>query len=549
MIRVLAVLMFTICSGGLLAQATLPIAGTLQAGDENLHLIEVDFGGAASTTNITLSISGNSATFGLQAFLGDLDAMAATSTGTDNGDVPDTTTINLTITSGNYTGVHQFIVSVQSFTGGGPVGYTGTLTVVSLPTGVSSAGTQTVPDAQFPRIRRYFDRAVNGSETVNTSGDTIAQEFLVDFGGVAQTATFAFFGEGSLAGNIDIIEVLANGSASALGSVSGAGADWSDGTNLTTSSRSGIVRFRVECNDADSDFDWTVILPGTVSAIQGAQLNFSGSLSADQERAYLVQLDYGANSTSYTLSIAAATSTGSVDVLLIDLNELAANGSSQAIGSFDASSVQLPVESGLFEFMVLVMEDGSSSATYDFTVEVPVAQSAFVQLGSKTLNEPQSFTNLFDRAVEADVSFSGAGTRTYEFNVDFGAVAHSAEVYLRGDGTGDGPIELFEVTSGGTNSLVASIAGMGGLDDEANGTTGVRTGVVKFRVVVTATGAQDFSFSVVFDDTVAVSLIKKKGDDKEDDGCSTGTGNTGWLALLGLLAALGAASRLRGARE
>ena len=63
-------------------------------------------------------------------------------------------------------------------------------------------------------------------------------------------------------------------------------------------------------------------------------------------------------------------------MLLINLNELAANGSSQAVGSFDASSVQLPVDSGLFEFMVLVIEDGSSSATYDFTVEVPWFQDS-----------------------------------------------------------------------------------------------------------------------------------------------------------------------------
>lgn len=550
--RLIAMALMMACAGSLAAQATLNIAGTVQGDDENLHLVAIDFGGSATMTNVTLSISGNSATDGLRAFIGDLDQMASAGTGSDDESVVDTSVANLVIASGNYTGVHEFIVSVQTFTGSGTVAYTGTLTAVSIPTGVTAAGTQTVTEAQFPPVRRYFDRAVNGRDTVNNSGDTVAQEFLVDFGAVAQTATFAFFGEGSLAGNIDIIEILANGTGSALGSLSGGTDPWSDGTNLTTSSRTGLVRIRVECNDADSDFDWTVILPGTVSAVQGATLDFTGSLNAGQERMYRIQLDYGVNLTGYTLMVASGVSTGDITVLLINPNELAANGSANAIGSFDNGTVDLPLDTGVFEFFLLVAEDGSpgANATYDITLEVAVAQAAFVNDGSKTLNDVQSFTNLFDRGVTADTSFTAAGTRTFEFNVDFGPTTHSAEVFLQGDGSNSGPIELFEVTTGGTTSLIASTSGMGAFDTEDNGTTGVRTGVVRFRVVVTAGGAEDYSFSVVFDDTVAVSLLKKKSDDKEDDGCSTGTGsNTGWLALLGLLAALGAASRLRGARE
>lgn len=547
--RLIAMALILACAGGLAAQATLNITGTAQTGNENLHLVNIDFGGSATTTNVTLAISGNSATEGLQVFMGDLDQMAATGAGTDNGSAPDTTTINLTITSGNYTGVHQFIVSVQSGTGTGPVNYTGTLTAVSIPTGVTAAGTQVVTEASVPPVKRYFDRAVNGTDEVNSSGDTVSQEFLVNFGAVAQSITFHFFAEASLMGSIDIYEVLANGTLSPIGTLSGATDPWSDSMNVSTSSRSGMVRLHVECSDADSIFDWVVILPGTVSAVQGAQLNFAGNLSADQRRAYLVRLDYGANLTSYVMTLAAATATGTLDVVLVNLNELAANGSTNAIGGFEANTVLLPAQTGVFEFLIFVIEDGSAPATYNFTIEIAVAQAALVNAGTKTINDVQSFTNMFDRGVLADTSFTAAGTRTFEFNVDFGASAHSAEVFLQGEGSNSGPIELFEITSGGTASLVASVAGMGSFGDEDNGTTGVRTGVVRFRVVVTAGGAEDYSFSVIFDDSVAVSLLKKKKDDS-DEGCSTGTSTgMGWLALLGLLASLIAASRLRAAHE
>ncbi|MCA8938116.1 MAG: hypothetical protein KDB68_18200, partial [Planctomycetes bacterium] len=205
---------------------------------------------------VTLSISGNSTTEGLDVFIGDLDAMAATGfSGTvDSGSDAGTGTIALSVTSGSYTGVHQFALSIRSGTGTGPVAYTGTVGVTTLAGGaITQTESNTVAQNGYTEAFRLFSRAIQMNWGVDAGGTPQPTEFMVDFGSVSQAITFVLTGDGSVAGDLEVFEVLANGTTNSLGTVSGATTDWTDDANFTSSSRSGVVRFRVVADTANMD--------------------------------------------------------------------------------------------------------------------------------------------------------------------------------------------------------------------------------------------------------------------------------------------------------
>ncbi|MBZ0135468.1 MAG: hypothetical protein K8I27_03715 [Planctomycetes bacterium] len=163
--RYLSILMIVLFAGGGYAQASLPVSGTVADDEQHFLVLDIDFGTATSAA-ITVSISGNSATEGLSAFLGDLDAMAGSgvATSTDQASDIGTGTINLSVTSPSYTGTHQFVLEVQSDTGLGPVAYTGTVASTTLaPGAITLASTNSHVDSAglvAVRLRRSGARQV-----------------------------------------------------------------------------------------------------------------------------------------------------------------------------------------------------------------------------------------------------------------------------------------------------------------------------------------------------------------------------------------------------
>ena len=301
--RIMLVLLAVLCAGAVSAQATFNVGGTVAANTQDFLVVDIDFATSATPLAVTLSISGNSGTDGLDVFLGDLDAMAATGfTGTvDQGSDAGTGTINLSVTSASYTGVHQFAISINSDSGGGPVTYSGTLTVAALSSGaITQAETNSWSPNGLTEVNRLFSRAIQANWGVDSTGTPQPMEFLVDFGSVAQSITFAVTGDGNITGDLEVLEVLADGSTSSLGTLSGT-SSWNDDGTFTTSSRSGVVRIRVLADTANMNFDWTAILPSTASVQAYTQISLSGSIPADGFAYTLIGIDFGTTSNSVTL--------------------------------------------------------------------------------------------------------------------------------------------------------------------------------------------------------------------------------------------------------
>lgn len=546
MVRILFTLLAGMFAAGLSAQATLPVNGTV-TGDEALFLLDIDFGGSASTAVVTLSISGDSATEGLDVFLADLDAFAATgpATTTDSSSDAGTGTINLSVTSASYTGVHQFIVSVKSFTGVGNVNFTGTVAAATLATGaITLADTESFDTDDLPLVKRLFDRAFIAVGGVDSSGTPIFEEFLLDFGGTAHTATFSLIGEGDVAGTLDVVEVLANGTLSTIGALTGAAAGWDDFTTVTTSSRSGIVRIRIVADTPNLDFKWSVILPTNATGVAYSQLTLSGSLAAGEFRFRRFTVDYGAVATAVMLQFVEFTGAPNIDISFVDMDELAANGSATGVPDLDAV-MNLRQYSGVRDFLLVLRETSGTPAAYSAIFQVSANVAA---AGNVAVNELHALTALLGRGVSVSQTTPAAETITREFNVDFGPTAHTADVWIQGSITTGNSIELLEVNGAATTSIVL-LTGAGTVDDEDNGTTTSRSGVVRFRVVITTTGASDYSFIAVFSDDVTVALLGGGGGGGggggDDGGCSTGQTSSNWLALLGLLATITLATRVR----
>ena len=76
--RVTTMLLAVLFAGAVSAQATFSVGGTVAANTQNFLVVDIDFASSAAPLAVTLSIAGNSSTDGLDVFLGDLDAIAAT---------------------------------------------------------------------------------------------------------------------------------------------------------------------------------------------------------------------------------------------------------------------------------------------------------------------------------------------------------------------------------------------------------------------------------------------------------------------------------------
>lgn len=543
--RLMLFVFFSLLAGPLVAQATFALNGTVQADEEHLYLLEIDFGTSTSAA-ITVNLTGNSATFGLSAFIGDLDTIAASgSTGAaDQGSDAGTGTINLSVTSPTYSGVHEFVLAIRSDTGGGPVVYNGSVDAAALSTGdITQGDFQAVSDNGFTTSKKILDRAFQSRWGVDSTGDPEAIEFLVDFGTPAQAITFWVQGEGDITGDLEVFEVLANGSTSSLGTLSGTG-DWGDEGNFTTSSRSGIVRIRVTADTADMGFNWTALLPATATVADYAEFNLTGSLGLDEDKLHRVTLDFGASTNSVFIQFSQFIETDLDGFAILNPNVLATTGSSGFLGAEETNYV---TGQGLTDIIFLLTADDTSPATYNIIVQISLAPADATAGGSVQFDSPVPFQSFFGRAVRSDESASGATTITREFNVDYGGTTHTADLWFQAGSAASVTVELFEIDAVGTPQSLATLT-PNASDEETNVTTSARDGVVTFRVEITTTGAADIGWSIVFDDSVTVASFGPGGGGGgggDDGGCTTGTGTSNLLGLLAVLALLVVGVRLR----
>jgi hypothetical protein len=97
--------------------------------------------------------------------------------------------------------------------------------------------------------------------------------------------------------------------------------------------------------------------------------NFSGTVADDQARFILLDVDFGGTAQSIDITVTAQATGGAsgLDVDLIDMDELALNGSAAAIESdFDAGTgtitlmMTTPMYSGVHQFVLDIETDGSN---------------------------------------------------------------------------------------------------------------------------------------------------------------------------------------------
>jgi hypothetical protein len=390
----------------------------------------------------------------------------------------------------------------------------------------------------------HFDIGVQGNDIADVATPRVV-EVLVDFGAVAHTATFFVFVNGDSDGSVTVSEIMPNGAVSALGTLSGTGGNWNDEANLTSSSRSGLVRLRLTASTAvGMQFQYGLFFGADVSVPAQTTITLTGNLAAGHERFHRVGVNFGPNNTAYGMTMLSATTTGSLDFTMVDVNELAVNGPTQ--GMFFSPNILTATHMGAQEFVfVLAESSGTAPATYTVTIQVALQASALTNLGTQLKTGPQPFSVLFNIAAEGTDTLTAAGTVTREFSADFGPTTHAAYVWLIGSGSVSGQVELFDI-SGASPVSIGLVQWTGANEDSANFLIAARTGVVRMRVVVTGSAAGDFDWSAVFDRTVNIFVPGSGGGKKKDDGgCSTGHSGSGVLALLAVLATLAAGMRLR----
>lgn len=204
----LLIALFTPC---LAAQDTEPLSGSVPENRRLTWLLRADFGGAVTAFSIAANINTPSSQ-GLVVRLLDLDTLSGSGAlnppGFDEAVVPGAGTANASL-SGSYSGLHEFVVEIES--AGLGSSFSGSVT--------SSAGTlDLVAQDQLVLNATGLRTTVSRLGFFNTSvnpGATVATGFQLDLGPVSRTVFVRFECDGT---NLDRIELIDNtgGSATVL---------------------------------------------------------------------------------------------------------------------------------------------------------------------------------------------------------------------------------------------------------------------------------------------------------------------------------------------
>lgn len=305
------------------------------------------------------------------------------------------------------------------------------------------------------------------------------------------------------------------------------------------------------------------LLAGVLSAQASANLN--ATVNDDEEDLYLFNVDFGAMQTAtIEVNIAATSGSSGISVNLVDLDELASNGTANAIATgANASATPVvvslsPTYAGVHQFAVQVITDSlNGPSPYTGTISASTLAAGGVTLaGATTLPAAAGYYDLLGRGAREVIQNAASGTFSRDTPVDFGSTPQAITFWVQGIAfVSDATVEVFEVTTGGTESLLGTLTlnATNNLEDEANLTTSMRSGTVILRVKVTASAAGLHIWQMTLPDQTTSNPTPGGGGGTGSGGggggggCST-SGAPGRLMLIGLLAALGVATRIATSR-
>lgn len=289
-----------------------------------------------------------------------------------------------------------------------------------------------------------------------------------------------------------------------------------------------------------------------------ATLNISGDVPDDQEDFFLVSINFGSTpqSIALQLDISATSGTAGLEADLLDLEVVCTSGEAAGtVEDWDAGTGLITLNmttgtySGIVEFGITVVTDGTGSSPYSGTLTAPsLSAGDLVLTSTQTLDygNLEFYARIFDRgARQLREHAAGAATTTREIRVDFGAVPQSVQFWVQGIGFGDGSIEVLEVGTGGATTLLDTLTGTGVWSDEGNLTSSTRSGVVTFRIRMITAAAGVSGYTILMPQSVTVLKTKSGGGGGEDGGCSTSGSGSAWLGLVALLGVLVTGLRVR----
>lgn len=291
-----------------------------------------------------------------------------------------------------------------------------------------------------------------------------------------------------------------------------------------------------------------------------ATLNFTGTVSDLTENLYKFDVDFGSTpqSISLTLQIGATGGTSGLDVNLVDLDELAANGTTNAVlNDSDAGtgtmtlSMTTPTYSGVHQFAVqLHTNTGSGSSPFSGDLSAAaLSTGAITQSGFRTIPFNPGYYDLLGRGARRLLQTTSTTTVTNNVQIDFGTGTQAITFWAQGLSFDDGTVTVHEVDDMGGETLLATFTlnSTNSWEDEGNFTTSPRTGIVTLRFRITATTSSVYFWQLILPAGVSsVAPSGGGGGGGGDGGCSTGEEtNLAWLGLLALVGAFGVAVRLR----
>jgi hypothetical protein len=201
----LCVVLSMLAATPLLAVDSDSLSGSVPPDRRLTYLYEVDFGSSAVSWSLSANVS-TSAPSGLTVRLMDLDALAASNQLTSDAinamTVSGQGTANVSL-SGTYSGLREFVVEIETASGGSSSGFSGSVTV--------STGTLTRLDSDVLRfdltgLRTQVKRLAFWDRTV-PAATTIPAGVELDFGATERTLFVRFEGSGQGITRMDLMNI------------------------------------------------------------------------------------------------------------------------------------------------------------------------------------------------------------------------------------------------------------------------------------------------------------------------------------------------------
>jgi hypothetical protein len=551
-----AVLGIALLLGGTLAaQATANIPMSVVTDDnEAILLYNIDFTG--STTEQTITVTGTSTGDTLRVAVLSLDNMFYDPTLNPYAEETGTP-FNVQITTpDSFDGVHQVVVvmSTESGAPGDFSTFSGEIEVTGVGTNAITYVDGILIPYDLDQVRSVYDRALL-FETEDMDAGTNIQRFEVDFGTTAVEADILFIveGDGFDTAGITLYEIDEFGARDQLVNFQPTGDEVDEGDVISTSSRTGRVRFEVEVETlAGAEFHWIAIFSSNVEVVDISrhEIQFGTTFSGDTNRIHRFRIDHGVTPRAAHIRVWASHHSGSddIDVFLIELDTLAEEGvmvqtALDLSPSGEEQFKHITEEyTGIREYVVVFEhDDGDAAGTSIVNASISallMSPGNITSAGAVSDSSPPGRLRVFfDRVAFFDDGGQEDGEYSRRFRVDVGPTQNLEFGVLLAAGGVD-YVEFHVIDGDGIETLIQRIDATSGSIPE--GTHLLDAGVQEGRVTIQVSwevsdDPNGIFWAAFFPSSMNVSTISSSS--SSDSGCSSSE-STSWL-LLALLAALG----------